>query len=130
MKVSAGQVLRNVNRSAYYIEKLLKVRPNFVHPPLGQTTRSAVRLLRHHGYHVIKWNTTLEKQGTKLPKYKDHGSAKKFSFIAYQHADKGTAKEERQVLKNIDKKDYEFVSLKQCLGNIKPYLDTHAAGYD
>ena len=126
-KQKAKRVLRSVNRSAYYLQKVLGVRPNFVHPPLGQTTRSVVRLLRHHGYHIIKWNTTLEKQGTKIPKFKDHGSAKKNSFIAYQHADKGTAKEERQVLKSIEKKDYDLVSLRQCLGDIKPYLDARAA---
>ena len=123
-KNGAKRVLRSVQRSAYYLTKVLGFRPNFVHPPKGTIPKSAIKILGKYGFHVISWNTTLEKNGTKLPKYKHKGSAKKHSFIAYQHGDKDTSKSTKKTIKNVEKRDYDAVSLQNCI-DLLPYAKPH-----
>jgi peptidoglycan/xylan/chitin deacetylase (PgdA/CDA1 family) len=118
--LNSKEVLKNVERSATTVSKVLGVRPNLIHPPQGKATRSALRHLGKKGYYVLGFGTTLDNGAKNLPTYKGRHDPKKYSYIAYQHADKDTVKEEKAIIKTVLKKDYDIVDVKKCL-KLKPY---------
>lgn len=114
------KVLSNVRKSAKMIEKVLGVHPRYVHISKGKISKEVHKLLTKKGYVPIGWNTHPKKKKS-VKKFSKKSSHAK-SYISYFPDGAKAKKMLKKYLEEIEKKKYEFVSLKKCIGKKKkPY---------
>lgn len=116
------KILANVRKSAKMIEKVIGVRPKYVHVSKGKVSKKVYKLLTSKGYYLIGWNTS-PKQKKSIKKFVKRSSRAK-SYISYFPDGSEAKKGLKKYLKEVEKKKYAFVSLKKCIGSDKkPYRE-------
>lgn len=122
-KLTAEDIKADIEKSNDEIEKIIGVRPKLFRFPSGDFNSEAVKVVRECGLQPIQWNCdSLDWQGLEKEEIVKRvtSGADNGSIVLFHNDVKNTPEAIREVLNNLSKKNYEFVTVSELIFD-EPY---------